>query len=274
MPVISTRSAEYVIVQAALPGRAPENIGILLIDPDDNSVHLKFRRDWEEFAGEEADYFEELAGGLEAVARDLGGREMLAYFEEKLSDVLGFSERDTAVMLNPESAVIRLYQQHITPKVLPFRTHLPMYNLQAAAGSFSESHGEIEEGDWVEVPESLKLKEGMFIARVTGHSMEPRIPAGSLCVFRHGVEGSRKERLVLVQNHGETGEDRFTIKKYTSEKARSEDGWQHARIRLVPLNPAYEAWDLDEHSKLKIVGEFIAVLSSPAEDHLDPGSGT
>ena len=39
----------------------------------------------------------------------------------------------------------------------------------------------------------------MFVARIAGRSMEPRIPDGSLCVFRAGVTGSREGRLVLVE---------------------------------------------------------------------------
>ncbi len=39
----------------------------------------------------------------------------------------------------------------------------------------------------------------MFVAEIAGHSMQPTIPDGSLCVFRYGVAGSREGRLVLVE---------------------------------------------------------------------------
>jgi phage repressor protein C with HTH and peptisase S24 domain len=108
----------------------------------------------------------------------------------------------------------------------------------------------------------------MFVAHVAGRSMEPKIPNGSLCVFRYHVTGSRQGKLVLVMNYGETGDNRFTIKRYTSQKVKNAEGWQHSRIRLEPLNPEYEAWDLDpeDESRLKIVGEFVAVLSSPGQE--------
>ena len=78
----------------------------------------------------------------------------------------------------------------------------------------------------------------MFVARVVGRSMEPRIPDGSLCVFRAGVVGSRQGKLVLVERFGATETSaRYTIKKYTSKKTQTgEEEWEHASVRLEPLN--------------------------------------
>ena len=76
----------------------------------------------------------------------------------------------------------------------------------------------------------------MFIARIVGRSMEPRIPDGSLCVFRAPVVGSREGRLVLVEALGRGSNDRYTVKRYHSEKTRPPDGsWSQALIRLEPL---------------------------------------
>ena len=94
------------------------------------------------------------------------------------------------------------------------------------------------------LPPDLRLTDDMFVAHVVGRSMEPRIPAGSLCVFRRNVTGSRQGRLVLVENYGETGENRYTIKRYKSVKRQSGEEWEHETIRLEPLNPEYEAWEL------------------------------
>ena len=100
---------------------------------------------------------------------------------------------------------------------------------------------EADQEDWIEAPADLRLTEDMFVAHVVGRSMEPRIPAGSLCIFRRNVTGSRQGRLVLVENYGETGENRYTIKRYTSLKRQTgEEEWEHETIRLEPLNPEYE----------------------------------
>ena len=94
--------------------------------------------------------------------------------------------------------------------------------------------------------------------------MEPRIPDGSLCVFRGNVVGSRNGRLVLVMHYGEAGENRFTIKRYRSVKRQSGDGdWAHDKIILEPLNPEFESWELEEDSPIKVVGEFVCLLGLP-----------
>jgi phage repressor protein C with HTH and peptisase S24 domain len=92
--------------------------------------------------------------------------------------------------------------------------------------------------------------------------MEPKIPDGSLCVFRRGVVGSRAGRLVLVRNSELADENRYTVKRYRSEKSESAEGFVHTRIRLESLNPEYPSWDLDmDETKYEIVAEFIRVLS-------------
>ena len=101
--------------------------------------------------------------------------------------------------------------------------------------------------DWVRAPEGLRLDPGLFVAHVVGRSMEPRIPDGSLNLFRLNPVGSRQNKILLIQRFGVTDETaRYTVKKYTSRKVYSgEDEWHHERIRLEPLNPEFEAWDVE-----------------------------
>jgi len=140
-----------------------------------------------------------------------------------------------------------------------FTTHVPVYDLTAAAG-FWGPESVPEEIGWTEVP-GVSLKDGMFVARVTGTSMEPLIPDGSWCLFRPCPAGSREGRIVLVQfaslGAGENG-GRFTVKKYHSEKTVTADGWRHDRIQLLPVNPAFEPIEIERESSadLVIIGEF------------------
>ena len=63
-----------------------------------------------------------------------------------------------------------------------------------------------------------------------------------------------------MENYGETGENRYTIKRYTSIKRQTgEEDWEHETIRLEPLNPEYEPWELSP-SDIRVVGEFVRVL--------------
>jgi SOS-response transcriptional repressor LexA len=143
----------------------------------------------------------------------------------------------------------------------------PVYDLTAAAG-FWGPESVPEEIGWTKVP-GVSLKDGMFVARVTGTSMEPLIPDGSWCLFRPCPAGSREGRIVLVQlgtdGAGENG-GRFTVKKYHSELstdlAVTAEGWRHSRIQLLPLNPAFEPIEIeaDVAADVVIVGEFSAIV--------------
>jgi type I restriction enzyme R subunit len=149
----------------------------------------------------------------------------------------------------------------------PFVTHLPVYSLAAAAGRFGQGQDVSEEG-WVQV-NGRRLDEKMFVARVVGHSMEPKIPDGSYCVFRASPEGTRQGKIVLVQHRSiedpETG-GQFTVKRYTSDKSSSPDGtWRHTAITLEPLNPSYQPirFDPSEADSVTVVAEFLDVLGTP-----------
>jgi phage repressor protein C with HTH and peptisase S24 domain len=102
----------------------------------------------------------------------------------------------------------------------------------------------------------------MFIAQIAGHSMEPMIPDGSFCVFRKGVVGSRSGRLVLVEDIGAGGNDRYTVKRYQSSRVDSGE-WRHSRIWLEPLNPAPEFKDIElkaDEDRYRVIAEFVRVL--------------
>ena len=92
----------------------------------------------------------------------------------------------------------------------------------------------------IEIPDR-RLVPGMFVARVVGRSMEPRIPSGSWCLFRECPGGTRQGRLLLVQcKTTDDPEDggRYTVRRYTSQRRVDEEGNQHTQIALQPLNPA------------------------------------
>jgi SOS-response transcriptional repressor LexA len=144
-----------------------------------------------------------------------------------------------------------------------FTTHVPVYDLTVAAG-FWGPESVPEEIGWTEVLGET-VKPGMFVARVTGTSMEPLIPDGSWCLFRPCPAGSREGRIVLVQfaslGIGENG-GRFTVKKYHSAKTLTADGWRHSGIQLMPVNPAFEPITLgpEDVDNLTIVGELSVLI--------------
>ncbi len=268
-PVISIsarRQGEYVLLQLALPGEPVHDVGVLLVDADPDSPRhaLRLRAHWEDLAGpEDAAYLAALQRDFEDKIAELGARRLLESWEDSLSHVLRVSEREAVAVDSFSRVADRIFERHVEKlPVERFRTHLPLYTLRAAAGKFGADE-EVEEEDWVRAPEGLRLAGGMFVAHVEGRSMEPRIPDGSLNIFRGPVVGSRQGKIVLAELIGV--HERFTVKRYTSRKSSTghsagEDEWQHERIKLEPLNPEYEAFDLAPDQVKYIVAEWIQTL--------------
>ena len=164
-------------------------------------------------------------------------------------------------------------------EVQPFENCVPIYDLAAAAGRFSDEQtveevsqkDEIEHPEkfqWVKLPEGMRPQRGGFVARVVGESMNRRIPNGAWCLFRMYTGGDRNGRILLVQHqaiHDPDHGGHFTVKLYESEKVQRPDGsWEHERIVLKPQTtaPGYEAIELhpDEADDLATIAEFIAVV--------------
>lgn len=261
MSVLTTQRARYMILTLELPGAGRMNAGVLLEDPSTDRLWVRLRRDWEDFAPEEAEVLEAMEYDLSAKAQEMGATQLLRYLEDTLSNALLVTDRREVLVEDFERTLGRLYRENVQSTVRPFVTHLPRYSLAVAAGKFLENQEVTEEG-WEEAPSDLRLTPELFVARIAGHSMEPKIPDGSLCVFRQGVTGSRQGRLVLVEQLGGGANDRYTVKRYASEKAQREDGtWSHEKITLIPLNPEFASWTLDpEEERFRIVAEFVRVL--------------
>jgi phage repressor protein C with HTH and peptisase S24 domain len=261
MPVATTHPAKYSILAVELPGNAPANAGVLLEDPSTDRLWVRLRRDWHLIAPEEAEVLAELEQDVAAKATELGAAKLLDRLEDLLSNTLRVTDRQELVVEDFDRALARLYREHVHAGVLEFVTHLPRYSLAVAAGAFLENQ-EVESEGWDEAPPDLRLTPEMFVARVVGRSMEPTIPNESLCVFKAGVTGSRQGRSVLVEDRGGTGNDRYTVKRYRSVKHQEPDGtWTHERIRLEPLNPEFDAWELDpQDQRYRIIAEFVRVL--------------
>ena len=139
---------------------------------------------------------------------------------------------------------------------------LPLYSLKAAAGKFGEGQ-DVEEEGWVLVGEEVRPREGMFVTRVFGKSMEPTIADGSYCIFREYGGGTRNEKIVLAQHRDIADPDTggsYTVKRYRSDKEEEADGtWRHTRISLEPDNPEYEAISIDpeEADEFKVIAEYV-----------------
>lgn len=258
---VTTHTGRLSILAVELPGDGPANAGVLIEDPATDRLYVRLRRDWDQIAPEEAEVLSALESDLSAKSAEMGAARLLEHLEDTLSNSVRMTDRRNVMVEDFERALARLYREHVRSSVREFVTHLPRYSLAVAAGQLLENREVTAEG-WEEAPAGLRLTEEMFVARIAGRSMEPRIPDGALCVFRRGVTGSRQGRLVLVEHLGGGANDRYTVKRYRSEKKQLADGtWSHGHIFLEPLNPEFETWELNpEEDRFRIIAEFVRVL--------------
>jgi len=261
-PIRAQREGTYVLVEACLPERPPQTIGVFLMDTAAARSWVRLRLDFGDLADpDDAEVLEALEQDMRERAREMGPESYLAWLEDRVSNVLRVSDRRTVTVDSFTRVLERLYEEHVEPveKKL-FQTHLPLYSLRAAAGHLGEEM-QSEPEDWVPAPEGMRLERNLFVAHVVGRSMEPRIPDGSLNLFRFHPVGSRRGKIVLIERFGVLDETaRYTVKLYTSEKREiSEDEWRHEQIRLEPLNPEFEPWDV-EPQDFAVVAEWLRVI--------------
>jgi phage repressor protein C with HTH and peptisase S24 domain len=235
---------------------------VLLIDPAADRGFLRLRARFDDIAeDEDAEVLDALGDHIEQCLREEGAERYLGSLEDTLSNTVRVSERHAVTVDSFRRVLDQLFERYVEKvPVERFRTHVPLYTLRAAAGSLGADMVS-EPEDWVPAPESVRLTEDMFVARVEGRSMEPLIPDGSLNLFRYNVVGSRQNKIVLVERFGVFEESaRFSVKKYTSRKRfKGEDEWEHDQITLIPLNPEFDPWSPEEH-EFRIIAEWLRTL--------------
>jgi len=168
---------------------------------------------------------------------------------------------------------ITLYKPESKLRILPFEdvkpyiNSVPLVDIYAAAGEFSELQITDEDFDWIELPTNVSAKKGYFVCQIIGESMNKKIENGSWCLFKENPVGSREGKIVLAKHYDIQDSDfgaGYTVKSYHSEKNISEESWSHESIILKPLSYDSSFEDIilsgDAINKLQIVGELITVL--------------
>lgn len=154
--------------------------------------------------------------------------------------------------------------------VKPYVNAVPIFNIYAAAGDFSDLQiqSEYENYEWVELPINISAREDYFVCQIIGESMNKKIENGSWCLFKKYSGGTREGKIVLAQHFNIQDSDfgaGYTIKEYHSEKNISENSWSHKSIVLKPLSFDSSFYPIElkdeELTDLKIIGEFITELN-------------
>ncbi len=246
--------------QFSVLGFAGAPAGLLLIDTRSGALYERFRP---AVQTEDDDLYDLLPEDLAAKAREIGAERLLDLFEDTLSNTLTITDRRPVLVHDFDAALGRLYEEHVLG-VRVMRAPaagIPLYSLRAAAGRFGEDIDVLPEGR-VPAPPGLPPAPDLYAVHIVGHSMEPEVPDGAIAVFRYGPAGSRQNKRVLVWRRASSAEGgEFTLKVYESQKTVTEEGWQHTRIRLKPLNPDYPVLELDDDSEYRVLGELVRVLA-------------
>ncbi len=148
-----------------------------------------------------------------------------------------------------------------------FRTAVPVYDLVPLGGGFSEPQAPRAQG-WMRVQVGRRLSKGMYVSKVEGRSMEPGVPSGSWCLFRHFPPGSAPSpvalngrRVVVQLRADESVTDGGT---YTLKRLRVREVDEHGAARvvsLVPDSPLYGERRIDRAAgDVTIVAELLEVV--------------
>ncbi len=151
-------------------------------------------------------------------------------------------------------------------EIKPYENAIPLYDLEAAAGGFSEEQ-QPKVLEWIKLPPHYSHGEDMFACKVVGKSMNKIIPNGSIALFRKYQFGSRNGKIVLVQSSDiqdpEYGAS-YTVKEYESKKMIGEDTWQHEYILLKPrsFDNSFEPIVLqrDMLNDFRVIGVFEGLI--------------
>src|SRR5215831_396636 len=155
MSIVETQPGRLSILEVEKPGGDVIPVGVLLIDPAQDKLYVRVRRDWDGVLPEEAEVLEAMEKGLTDLAADVGAGALLAHLQDTLSNTLRMTEPGDVMVENFDRALARLYRRHVPSTVRSFVTHLPRYSLAIAAGKFLDNQ-EVEAEDWVETPDDLK----------------------------------------------------------------------------------------------------------------------
>ncbi len=151
--------------------------------------------------------------------------------------------------------------------VKPYVNAVPLVDIYAAAGNFTEEQISNEDFEWVELPINVSVRDGYFVCQIIGESMNKKIKNGSWCLFKKYTGGSREGKIVLVEHYNIQDSSfgaGYTIKSYHSEKNITRESWSHKSIVLKPFStdPYFEDIILEENEidELKVIGEFVTTL--------------
>ena len=139
---------------------------------------------------------------------------------------------------------------------------VPLVSLEAAAGSPLPSKL-VDVAAWVVPATRKRLREGMFVARVVGRSMEPTIRSGSFCLFSRPVATHASGQVLLIAHRDRIDPDTGT--SYSVKRVR----WRRGARSLQLSSDNLDVGDVDvdlgppDDPHVVLVAQLVDVLGLP-----------
>lgn len=201
------------------------------------------------------------------------GREDITWWEQQSAQALAdLMRRHEMLPLYPEEtsrpARRALKIVEAVSQEEKYRDAVPVYDLAAAAGGFSQGQAPAAVG-WAHVHSTRSLDRSMFVARVKGRSMEPAIPDGAWCLFRAFAAGEAPAataldgRRLVVQLRDEADAEtggKYTLKRWRVSKGGAGGGAEE--IELRPDNHSFKPRTVARgQADIRVVAEFLEVVA-------------
>jgi hypothetical protein len=109
------RPAKWAFLEAHLPGLSPTRVGVLLLEPCRDRLHIRIKPYWwnDLVDGEEGQIWEGLSEDLRVKAEQMGATIFLNWLEDCCSHSLQIGATQAIKMRQPETCVNRLYGEHV-----------------------------------------------------------------------------------------------------------------------------------------------------------------
>ena len=170
-----------------------------------------------------------------------------------------FNENKNPIIEIAESKEIRL---------IPFENSVPLYSLKVAAGEF-KFNDSIPEGNFILVPEGVKITKDHFACKIIGNSMNKIVQDGQIALFKKYHHGSKNGLMVIIEYYNHQDLDYgscYTFKEYYSQKIYYEENPHLEKIILKPksFDSLYKDIIIDSDSinenVFRVIGIFDRVI--------------
>src|SRR5258708_1373953 len=96
IPIAGRRQGTYVLLEAVLPGRAAQDVGVVLIDPESGRGWVRMRERYADLAEpEDVEVLEAIEEDLRGRMDEMGAERVLESLEDSLSNVLRVGDRQS-----------------------------------------------------------------------------------------------------------------------------------------------------------------------------------